>query len=297
MSSSGRSGSATCSRRCRRCARGRGARTARPAGARGARRTRRRAAGLRRARRARRPQDAGDLPAAAAGCDMAVNLHGRGPQSHRALRGLRPGRLVAFAAEGHDGPPWREDEHEVRRWCRLLEQHGIAADPGDLSLRPRMLAQPPRARRDIAIPAPLRALGAGPFTAGRQSSRPSSPQAGVAFWQARRGRAGPAAGRNRRTSTTPFSPAGPRSPSWPPRSRRPTGWSAATRAWRTWRRRWARRRSCCSVRPRPRAGARRASARSTACCGQAAPATRTQRSPIPACSRSRRRWSSTSWRP
>jgi ADP-heptose:LPS heptosyltransferase len=86
------------------------------------------------------------LPAEVAGCDMAVNLHGRGPQSHRTLRGLRPGRLVAFAADGHDGPPWREDEHEVGRWCRLLEQHGIAADPGDLSLRPPAVAPPEPAR-------------------------------------------------------------------------------------------------------------------------------------------------------
>ncbi|MGW5673321.1 glycosyltransferase family 9 protein, partial [Micromonospora sp. NPDC003776] len=46
---------------------------------------------------------------------LAVNLHGRGPQSHRMLAGARPGRLWAFASAeaGHDGPPWRADEHEV----------------------------------------------------------------------------------------------------------------------------------------------------------------------------------------
>ena len=69
--------------------------------------------------------------------DLAVNLHGKGPQSHRLLAGLSPRRLVAFGSPeaGHDGPAWTADEHEVRRWCRLLEESlGIRADPGDLRL-------------------------------------------------------------------------------------------------------------------------------------------------------------------
>ncbi|MFC0509116.1 glycosyltransferase family 9 protein [Micromonospora costi] len=70
--------------------------------------------------------------------DVAVNLHGRGPQSHRMLAALRPGRLLAFAnaeAGFTDGPPWRADEHEIDRWCRLLAWYGIAADRTDLALR------------------------------------------------------------------------------------------------------------------------------------------------------------------
>ena len=68
----------------------------------------------------------------------AVNLHGRGPRSHRLLRSLRPGRLTAFrcaAAEHTDGPQWAPEEHEVRRWCRLVNWYGIPADPDDLGLR------------------------------------------------------------------------------------------------------------------------------------------------------------------
>lgn len=70
--------------------------------------------------------------------DLAVNLHGRGPQSHRLLRTATPRRLYAFRCvrAGHlDGPRWRADEHEVRRWCRLLRWYGVPADPADLSLR------------------------------------------------------------------------------------------------------------------------------------------------------------------
>ena len=68
---------------------------------------------------------------------LAVNLHGRGPQSHRALMALEPERLIAFACHeaGHSGPAFDDDEHEVRRWCRLLEENGIPADPDDLELR------------------------------------------------------------------------------------------------------------------------------------------------------------------
>lgn len=78
-------------------------------------------------------------PIAGAGrVDVAVNLHGRGPQSHRALLALRPGRLVAFAhpevPASRGGPAFDESEHEVARWCRLLRTFGIPADPGDLDL-------------------------------------------------------------------------------------------------------------------------------------------------------------------
>jgi ADP-heptose:LPS heptosyltransferase len=69
--------------------------------------------------------------------EVAINLHGRGPQSHRLLRALAPERLWAFANvdAGHPhGPTWAEEEHEVRRWCRLLGHYDVAADPGDLSL-------------------------------------------------------------------------------------------------------------------------------------------------------------------
>jgi ADP-heptose:LPS heptosyltransferase len=77
------------------------------------------------------------LPAAAHGADVAANLHGRGPQSHAALRAARPKRLIAFACPeaGHrDGPSWREGEHEVARWCRLLTESGLPADPAALDL-------------------------------------------------------------------------------------------------------------------------------------------------------------------
>jgi ADP-heptose:LPS heptosyltransferase len=68
---------------------------------------------------------------------LAVNLHGRGPQSHRLLRAAAPARLWAFAnaeAGCHDGPVWSDEEHEVHRWCRLLRHHGVVADENDLSL-------------------------------------------------------------------------------------------------------------------------------------------------------------------
>jgi ADP-heptose:LPS heptosyltransferase len=70
------------------------------------------------------------LPAVARGADVAVNLHGRGPESTALLRAGRPARLIAFGRQAQ----WREDEHEVARWCRLLRANAIPADPDDLDL-------------------------------------------------------------------------------------------------------------------------------------------------------------------
>ncbi|HET7279424.1 MAG TPA: glycosyltransferase family 9 protein, partial [Dermatophilaceae bacterium] len=81
------------------------------------------------------PPDRLAWPAGAQPPDLAVNLHGRGPQSHRLLRALQPGRLVAFeCAEAgfHDGPRWEEDEHEVDRWCRLVRSAGGGCGREDL---------------------------------------------------------------------------------------------------------------------------------------------------------------------
>jgi ADP-heptose:LPS heptosyltransferase len=82
--------------------------------------------------------------------DMAVNLHGRGPQSHRVLLEAEPGRLISFShpevPQSADGPTWRTEEHEVNRWCRLLESYGIRADPRrlDLSAPSRVAPEPAR---------------------------------------------------------------------------------------------------------------------------------------------------------
>jgi ADP-heptose:LPS heptosyltransferase len=72
------------------------------------------------------------LPRVAQRADVAVNLHGRGPQSTALLRAARPRSLVAFGEQAD----WRDGEHETVRWCRLLEAAGIAADPGELDIVP-----------------------------------------------------------------------------------------------------------------------------------------------------------------
>lgn len=77
---------------------------------------------------------AGRMPAGP--WDLAINLHGRGPQSSRALLALGPRRLVAWSCPqaGVHGPVWRGDEHEVSRWCRLLSESGIPADASQIDL-------------------------------------------------------------------------------------------------------------------------------------------------------------------
>jgi ADP-heptose:LPS heptosyltransferase len=73
--------------------------------------------------------------------DLAVDLHGNGPESRDALAALRPRRLIAHARTETDAEPprpyaWRPDEHERARWCRFLGAHGIAAEPDDVRLPP-----------------------------------------------------------------------------------------------------------------------------------------------------------------
>ncbi len=81
-----------------------------------------------------RDEPPAQLPGPARHADVAINLHGRGPQSHAALLAAAPGRIIAFASEGVRGPRWRPGEHEVARWCRLLEESGTPADPRALDL-------------------------------------------------------------------------------------------------------------------------------------------------------------------
>jgi ADP-heptose:LPS heptosyltransferase len=78
------------------------------------------------------------LPEHLGGADLAVNLHGRGPESTALLLASEPRRLIAFHHDAipvtFDGPDWQPGEHEVARWCRLLEHYGIPADPTELAL-------------------------------------------------------------------------------------------------------------------------------------------------------------------
>ena len=98
---------------------------------------------------------------------VAVNLHGRGPQSTRLLQCLAPERLVAFASPecGSAGPQWHEDEHEVARWCRLVgETLHVPVDAGDL-----LLARPsdPPVVADAVVVHPGAAHGARRWPAER----------------------------------------------------------------------------------------------------------------------------------
>ena len=109
------------------------------------------------------------LPAGLRGTELAVDLHGRGPQSHRLLRRLGPQRLIAFAnrAAGFpDAPRWRPDEHERVRWCRLLDESGIPADPARLDL-PAPPAHVPARLRGLTIVHPGAAAAARRWPAER----------------------------------------------------------------------------------------------------------------------------------
>ena len=78
--------------------------------------------------------------------DIAVNLHGGGAESRARIEGLKANRTISHAGPLVDGPPWQDDLHERDRWVRLLDWHGIAADPGDVAIsRPKVSSPAPGA--------------------------------------------------------------------------------------------------------------------------------------------------------
>src|SRR5579884_3629979 len=151
------------------------------------------------------------------GADLGVNLHGKGPQSHRVLLDAGVRRMIAFRNDdvpaSREGARYDPQEHEVARWCRLLHEAGIPENPLELDIRRPPLTVPRRAR-------------------GGSPTRPAS---------------------RRRTSTR----GGRASASSPRSSRRRVGWSAATPASRTSRPPSGGRRSCSSGPSRRARGARR----------------------------------------
>ena len=99
-------------------------------------------------------------PADLAEVELAVNLHGRGPQSTAVLQALRPARLVSYGLTS----TWRPDEHEVSRWCRLVAEAGMPADPLDLRLVRPVTAAPVE---DAVVLHPGAAFGARRWPAER----------------------------------------------------------------------------------------------------------------------------------
>ncbi len=86
--------------------------------------------------------------------DVAVDLHGNGPASHDLVQALAaPTTMMYASAAAPDvaGPWWDEGEHEVDRWCRLLEWHGIPADRAALRLRRPAGPGPPLPARQAVV--------------------------------------------------------------------------------------------------------------------------------------------------
>jgi hypothetical protein len=66
--------------------------------------------------------------------DVAVNLHGRGPESGDLIAALRPRRLIAHRPDAPDGPDWIDGMLERERWARLVRSFDVPADAGDVGI-------------------------------------------------------------------------------------------------------------------------------------------------------------------
>lgn len=68
---------------------------------------------------------------------LAVNLHGRGPESIADLLATGATTVISHRHRQYpavSGPAWRDDVHEVDRWCTLLGAAGIDGNPQDLAI-------------------------------------------------------------------------------------------------------------------------------------------------------------------
>ena len=114
---------------------------------------------------------------------VAVNLHGRGPASHRLLLAGHPSTLLCFAnrhAWAAGGPRWDPAEHEVLRWCRLVEYAGGRCHPCDLRLSTPTARAPMAGVEGYVVVHPGAASGSRRWPAARWAR--------VARWLADRGR-------------------------------------------------------------------------------------------------------------
>lgn len=64
--------------------------------------------------------------------DIAVNLHGAGPESGQLIDALEARRVIGHGAP--DGPEWQDGVHERERWAGLVTAHGLPADPDDVGI-------------------------------------------------------------------------------------------------------------------------------------------------------------------
>lgn len=83
--------------------------------------------------------------------DIAANLHGNGPESRQRIKELQATRVLAHQAPGLDGPIWTTGIPERERWTRLLNWHGIDADPLDYRLNKPSVPSPRRGATVIHV--------------------------------------------------------------------------------------------------------------------------------------------------
>lgn len=102
------------------------------------------------------------LSAAPRQANVAVDLHGNGPESRKLLHDTGARAVVAYSG----GPyRWRADEHEVARWCRLVgEAFGV---PPPWPALPGLLAVPAAQVRE-AVPAGVTVVHPGAKAAARR---------------------------------------------------------------------------------------------------------------------------------
>ena len=106
--------------------------------------------------------------------DVGIDLHGKGFRSRNLLAALHPRAVLGFADReaGLPGPVWRRDEHEVTRWCRMVDEaFGLQLPVGRWPTVSTCLSRPDvsagTAREDVTVVHPGAAAGSRRWPADR----------------------------------------------------------------------------------------------------------------------------------
>ena len=95
--------------------------------------------------------------------DIAVNLRGQRTALHKVLLKLHPNKYIGYhnpeIPETKNSPIWQQDEYEVAKWTRLLQESGIPVETLNLHINPPRISI-----QDIAKNAVIIHPGAGNIT-------------------------------------------------------------------------------------------------------------------------------------
>ena len=121
------------------------------------------------------------IPVEAGTVDIAVNLHGSGPESEARLAAVRPRTIVGHRTSERPGPAWLEEIHERERWTRPAAVARHRRRTGRFPAAPARRSQPLPGRHGAARRCRVRQPAVARRPVCRSGTRPHGGRSPVVF--------------------------------------------------------------------------------------------------------------------